>query len=316
MRLDAGPAAVMAAREANVRVAERVVALPGADAQDRRELGAALAELAADQSLVKNDRALALATVSKSLAILEALVKEAPADRPTRQALANALDREALIVETPNLDDQRRSAGVQARSVEITEALYREDPLDQRVEQSLVKRRVNLARTQRLLEDYPSAAAGIARALEVSGAALAKEPGNAANAITHLVALSTAASLETLQGRPAKAIAFYEAAEKVHAGLPQATRQTLRVRAHHADARGRKGLALLALAGQPGEPVAARLARAREARALFVESRAFRQELVERNVDAALSAKAVEQITATIAECDGLIARLARGGAG
>ena len=91
--------------------------------------------------------------------------------------------------------------------MEITEALYREDPLDQRAEQSLVKRRVNLAATQRYLGDLPAAQAGIERALEVSEASLRKEPGNAANAVTHLVVLSTAASLDTLQGRPRQAIA-------------------------------------------------------------------------------------------------------------
>lgn len=196
--------------------------------------------------------------------------------------------------------------------MEITEALYREDPLDQRAEQSLVKRRVNLAATQRYLGDLPAAQAGIERALEVSEASLRKEPGNAANAVTHLVVLSTAASLDTLQGRPRQAIARYEAAEKVHAGLPEATRQTLRVRAHHADARGRKGLALMALAGEAGEPASRRLAWARQARGLFGEARAFRQELVDRNLDAALSAKMVEQIGASIAECDALIARLAK----
>ena len=68
----------------------------------------------------------------------------------------------------------------------------------------------------------------------------------------------------------------------------------------------------MALAGEAGEPASRRLAWARQARGLFGEARAFRQELVDRNLDAALSAKMVEQIGASIAECDALIARLAK----
>lgn len=313
---DAGDVAVMPMRESVVAVAGRAAALPSATLEDRRALALAITDQAYDLAIVASDRAAAMERIGEATRQLETLAREAPGDRLLRQAQADTYERASAIVEQ-SLDagDLPRAIDLQQRSVELTEALHREDPLDQRLEQSVVKRLTNLADSQRLAGQLDAAAGSLARARAVSAPAWVREPGNAANAVSHLRALNVSLAVEQARGRPESALALSQEMEGLVTKLPEAVRSTIRVRANIANARGYTGLAYMALAGSPRTPPAERLPAARKARGLLAESRAFRQEMADRNLDAATSRKLVEQIGEAIAECDALIAHL-RGGPG
>jgi hypothetical protein len=61
MKLEAGDAAGIAETERAVGLAERIVSLPGAELNDRRSLGATLAEYGGILAVVKDDQPAAVA---------------------------------------------------------------------------------------------------------------------------------------------------------------------------------------------------------------------------------------------------------------
>ncbi|MBX3716713.1 MAG: serine/threonine protein kinase [Burkholderiales bacterium] len=308
---DAGDPAAIPTREAVVAVAGRAATLPAATSDDRREHATAVADLAVDLSVLKSDRRAARERVEKAMEMLDSLGREAPGDRAVREAQASTYERASIIVEQSlRPEDLPQAVDLMQRSAGITERLLKEDPLDQRFEQGLVKRLTNLAQTQRLAGDLPGAARNLARAREVGAASWAREPNNAANAVAYLRALAVGVSVEQSLGRHDAAITVGREVESLEAKLPEGTRSGIRVRANVATARAFSGLAYLELAESSKAAPAQRLAMARRARSLLAESRAFRQEMADRDLDAATSRKLVEQIGETIARCDALIARL------
>ena len=310
---DAGDPAAMPTREAAVSVAERAAALPAATLDDRREHAAAIADLAVDMAVVNSEHAAARVLVGKATDMLDALEREAPGDRAVRDAQASAYERASIIVEqSTRLEDYPRSIEFMQRSVDITESLYRDDPLDQRFEQGLVKRLTTLAQAQHQVGDLAVAAGNLARARDLGAAAWSREPANAANAVAYLRALAVSVSVEQGLGHDESAIAIGREVEALEAKLPESTRTGLRVRANVATARAYAGFAYLALAESSKGAGSQRLATARQARSLLVASRAFRQELVDRNVDATTARKIIEQLDEFIARCDAFIAKLGK----
>jgi serine/threonine protein kinase len=308
---DSGDPAAIPTREAVVALADRAVTLPAATRDDRREQAAAVADLAVDLSVLKSDQPAARERIEKATAMLDALDREAPGDRAVRDAQASAYERASIIVGASlRPEDLPRDIELMRRSVDITESLFREDPLDQRFEQAVVKRLTTLAQSQRQAGDLAVAAGNLARARELGAAAWAREPGNAANAVAYLRALAVGVSVEQSLGRNEAAIAIGREVEVLESKLPESTKSGLRVRANVATARSYAGLAYLERAESSRAGVSQRLAMARQARSLLAQSRDFRQEMADRDLDAATSRKLVEQIGEAIGRCDAFIARL------
>jgi len=308
---DGGDPATIPTREAVVTLAARAVALPAATRDDRREQAVAVADLAVDLSVLKSNQPAARERIEKATAMLDALDRESPGDRAVRDAQASAYERASIIVGASlRPEDLPRDIELMQRSVDITESLFRDDPLDQRLEQAIVKRLTTLAQSQRQAGDLAVAAANLARARELGAAAWSREPGNAANAVAYLRALAVGVSVEQTLGRHEEAIAIGREVEALESKLSESTKSGLRVRANVATARSYAGLAYLDLAESSKAAASQRLAMARQARALLAQSRDFRQEMADRDLDAATSRKLVEQIGEAIGRCDAFVARL------
>src|SRR6185312_12396576 len=142
---------------------------------------------------------------------------------------------------------------------------------------------------------------------------VSREPGNRENVVSQLRALAVASGIEYARAFPDRAVARGTEAFALYATLPEDVRKGLRVRAQVATANSYVGAARLVQAGEPRRASTRRLALARDARAHLVESRAFRQELIDRGIDAASAGVIVGQLDAEITKCDALIARLEGG---
>ena len=307
------PAAMPASLEA-VRIAEQIVGLPQATAEDRRSLALALADYAVNLAVVSSEPVAAITPITRATEYLETLYRANPGDLKTRANLGGVYERASIITElTMRKEDLPRAIELLQKSIVVTEALARDEPLNQVHEQALVKRYANIAGSQQENGNLQSAAASIERALDVGARVVAREPGNTENVVSYLRALAVASGIESTRGSPARAISRGREVFALYATLPEEVRKGLRVRAQVATAKSYVGVAQLAQAGEPSLPASRRLSLAREARVQLAESRAFRQELIDRNIDAGSAAVVVSQLGAEIAKCDALIARLAAG---
>jgi eukaryotic-like serine/threonine-protein kinase len=308
---DPGTLSVSAAATA---IADRIAGLRDATRDDRKRLAATLSEHALNLTVVAGDRPAALATVSRAVELLEELCAADPSDFVARANLAAAHERASTVIElSMRREDLPAAIDRLRKSIVINEALALEDPLNQAHEQALVKRYANLAGTQDYNAEHAAAGSSIARALEISSRVLAREPGNSANAVSHLRALAVASGIEHGLGAPDRAEQRGREAIAFYATLPEQVRNGLRTRAQLAVARSHVGAVQLAKAGDASLGAARRLALAREARGLFSDSRAFRLELVTRNIDVAAAKVIAGELGVAITRCDELIAGLAAG---
>ena len=311
---DSGDPSAMAASEETVRIAERIVDLSGATAEDRRSLALALADHAINLAVIRSDYAAAIAPITRATEFLESLYRANPADLKTKANLGSAYERASIITELGRSDGYLpRAIELLRKSIAMTEELARDEPLNQAHEQALIKRYANVTDSQMENRDLPSATASIDRALELGARVVAREPGNTENVVSRLRALAIASGIESARGSHERAVSRGREALALFAMLPEEVRKGLRVRAQVATAKSYIGAAQLAQAGEVSQPVSRRLALAREARSRLVESRAFRQELIDRNIDAGSATLTFGELSVEIGKCDALIARLERG---
>ncbi|MEQ1516560.1 MAG: serine/threonine-protein kinase [Usitatibacteraceae bacterium] len=314
LALEAGDANGVKESEKAASIAERIIRLPGAETTDRRNLGATLAEYGGILAVVKDDHAGAAEQLARAIEILEALAQESPADVLTRARLAYAYERAATAVDVSGRREELpRASELFRKSIATTETVIRDDATNLLHSQSLVKRYNNAARLLLKLSDWNGARTYAAKARVVAerlAAADAKDIG----AATMLVSvLATASEAERRDGHFERAIELARESIAADARLPAETRAGLIIRENVTGAMRGLGAANCAMSAQipKADPRHAKLLK--EARALLLQSRAFKQELVERKIDAREAANAIVEIDAEIRDCDALMPVNARG---
>jgi hypothetical protein len=179
--------------------------------------------------------------------------------------------------------------------------------------QTLVKRYNNAARVMLKVGDVNGARGSAARARALVERLLAADPRNVANATMFAGVLSMSSDIEYRDGKYARAIELARASLAADARLPADTRAGLIVRDNAAGAMVSLAASNCALAGKDSQSLSAHGELLREARSLLVASRAFKQELVDRKIDAREAARAIDEIGAELRKCDALLARVAEG---
>ncbi len=308
---DAGDTASLAETEKAVAIAERIVRLPGAELADRRNLGATMAAYGWSLDVVKSDTVAAVVAHRRAIDILETLIRDNPGDLLARANLAGAYARASIGMEiNGKKEDLPRAIALMRKSIATSEGLARDDADNLTHVQALVKAYSNLAESLHTFGDQSGASFNIAKAREQAEQLLAGEPGNAAYAGMHIRVLAVSSQIEYASHEFDKAINLARQSIALQARMSSEARESLQVRANIASARAHIGLASYELAKKTNLTIMRRLELVREARAQYVLARSFRQELVERKIDAQSAARLVEELGAEIKNCDAMITRL------
>jgi tetratricopeptide (TPR) repeat protein len=304
LTLEAGDASGVKQTARAAAVAERIVGLAQGALEDRRNLGATLAELGGILAVVSDDHVGAAAHLARSTAILEALVREHPGDVPARASLAYAYERAAIAADaTAEASQVPRAVEMMERSVATTQSVVRDDPARVSYAQTLVKRHNNAARMKLRIGDVEGARGQAESARALVARLAADDPRNVGNATMLAGVLSMASGIEHSGGRHERAIELARAAIAADAHLPPEVRAGLIVRENAAEAKRALAASACSLPAG-GAPLLT------EARALLLESRAFKQELVDRGIDAREATSAIREIDAELGRCGAALARL------
>ncbi len=313
MALEGGDASGVGETAKAAGIAEKITRLPGATIDDRRNLGATLAEYGGILAVVKDDHVAAAVQLSRAVEYLEALVRENPADLLARARLAYAYERASMGAEVTGKDEQLpRAIALLEKSIATTQSLVRDDAANLLHTQKLASRYNNAARVKMKSGDLNGARDHAAKGRALVKTLLAADPLNISNTTMLAGALAMGSEIEFKNKRYDAAIELARESISVDARLPEETRAGLIVRENVAGAKISLGAANCALAAQASQPVAIRGRLLKEARSLFMESRAFKRELVDRKIDAREAAKAIEEIDAELKKCDALSVRLSR----
>ena len=285
------------------RIAEEAAGMAGATVNDRRDMGATLAEYGGILAVVRDDHAAAAAYLARAVEALEAVVREQPADVPSRASLAYAYERTAAVAEaTGRPDELPRAVEMLEKSIAATESVVRDEPLRVFHAQKLGVRYNNSARVRLKAGDVQGARRRAEGAVLLVERLARADAANVSLATMRVATLAMWSHVEMAAGRHARAIELARASIAAHAGLPAEVRASLIVRDSVDDARRSLAASSCALAAQAGAaPRAAQMRR--EAHALFAESRAFKEELVARGIDARDAAAALREIEAQLARC-------------
>ncbi len=292
-------------------IAEKITRLPGAVTDDRRNLGATLAEYGGILAVVRDDHAAAAVQLGRAVEYLEALVREDSGDVEARANLAYAYERSAMAAEVSGKDEQlARAMELLERSIVTTESVVRDEGARGARRQKLATRYNNAARVKLRLGDVEGARLKAAQGRALVERLVAEDPRNVANATILAGALSMASDIEYKGGRYERSIELARESIAADARLPAETRAGLIVRENVVGAKRSLGASACALSEKDRQPQPQRIALLREGRTLLSESRAFKRELVERGIDAREAASAIREIEADLVRCEQAIARL------
>ena len=304
MILESGEAAGINETARAVQVAEKITTLPDAELADRRNLGATLAEYGGILAVVKADHAAADVQLVRAINQLEALVQNNPADLLSRARLAYAYERAATAAEVSGIAARLPKAiTLFDKSIATTETVMRDDPANLSHAQTLIKRYNNAARAALKFGDIKGAAEKAARGLALVKNLVKTDAQNIANYSMLVSVLSTAADIEFKAGAFEKSIAFARDAIATNAALPEQTREGLIVRESLAGAWRTLGAAYCAWANAAGPATAQHAGLRNEGRKFLTQSRAFKQELVDRKIAAADAVRAIVEIDAELGKC-------------
>jgi tetratricopeptide (TPR) repeat protein len=311
LRLEAGDAAGSEDTAKAAGIAQRITSLPGAGIEDRRNLGATLAEYGGILAVVKNDQPAAAAQLARATGYLEALVRENPRDIAARASLAYAYERAAISAEATARDEEMpRAIELLEKSIAASQSVVRDDPARASHAQTLVKRYVSSARVRHHAGDVQGALVKVAQARALAEKLVEADPRNVGHATILVGVLAMASAIEQKAGRHEQAIALAREAIAADARLPPETRAGLVVRETVVGARRALGAAACAWAGGESLPRARRIALLKEGRSMLQEGGAFKRELLDRGIDAIDAASALREIDAETRDCDASLARL------
>jgi len=303
LRLERGDAEGVKWTAKAAAIAATIASSPGATASDRRLLGATLAEYGGILAVVSDDHAAAAVQLARSVEILERVLAEVPRDLATRSSLAYAYERSAMGAEATGDPSQLpRAAMFLDESIDTLESVMHDDPLNTSHAQSLVKRYNNAARVRLKLADVAVAGRRATQGRSLVERLVASDPRDAGNASMLAGSLAMESRVEHAAGHHEKAIERARLAIAADRRLPEAQRQGLIVRDNVVGAKRSLGASACALARDPrtGSQRDALLA---EGRAMLVESRDFKRQLVERGIEAREASRAIVEIDAELARC-------------
>jgi eukaryotic-like serine/threonine-protein kinase len=305
LRLEGGDSSGVESTARAAAIAQRIVALPNATLADRRDLGATLAEYGGILAVVRDDNPGAARHLGHAVEGLEALVAANPGDVAARAVLAYAYERTAMAAEVSGSADQLpRAIEMLGRSIATTRSVVRDDALNATHSQKLATRHNNAARVKLRAGDVDGARAEAASGRAVVERMLAADPRNVAIASTLAGALAMASEIEYRGTRFDAAILLARESIAVDGKLPAEVRRGLIVRDNLAGAQRALASSACALAHANGLPRGRRQALLDEARALLGEVRAFKQELVARDIDRREAAAAIAEIEALAVRCN------------
>jgi hypothetical protein len=173
--------------------------------------------------------------------------------------------------------------------------------------ETLVKRLNNAAQVKLGAGDLEGARITANRGSAFAERLVAADPRNIGNRVNLMSSLSTSSDVALRAGQNDEAVRYARATLLAHEGLPPEIRANLIVRDQMNGAKRVLGTALCKPQAVGSKPRTAALVR--EARTLLQESRAFKQELVDRGIDARVAATAVRDMDAELARCDEALAR-------
>ena len=309
LRLEGGDSAGVEDTARAAGIARAIAQHPQATVDDRRNLGATLAEYGGILAVVRDDHAAAATQLALAVETLEALVAGNPADVASRAALAYAYERAAMGAEATGRHDQLpRAIALLERSIAATTTVVRDDPgrIAHRIK--LVSRHNNAARVKLAVGDMDGARAEAQRGRELAERLVAEDPRNVGNRVNLMSLLAMQSGIEQRAGRRDESIQVARATMAAYGELPPEVRASLIVRDQVSGAKVALGTSVCMPRKVPAQAAPATLVR--EARALLLESRAFKQELVERGIDAREATSAIGEIDAQLKRCDAALARI------
>jgi eukaryotic-like serine/threonine-protein kinase len=311
LRLEGGDSSGVDETAKAAAIAERITRLPGATLDDRRNLGATLAEYGGILAVVRDDHERAAVQLARATGYLEEVVRESPGDVSARASLAYAYERTAMAAEVSGKDEQLpRAVVLLEKSIAATESVVRDDSLSVSHTQTLVKRYNNAARVKVRVGDVSGAREMAAKGRALVEKLAAADPRNVGNASMLAGVLAMASDIEYRDGRYERAIELARASIAADARLPPEVRTGLIVRDNVVGAKRSLGASACAMPDPGPRPPALRAALLKEAHTLLVESRSFKRELVDRGIDARDATSALAGIEAELARCGEAMERL------
>jgi serine/threonine protein kinase len=305
LALESGDATGVDQSRKAAELAGHIVSLPGAKLDDRRSLGATLAEYGGILAVVKNEHAAGADQLARAIEQLEAVTAESPGDLRARADLAYAYERAATIEELTGQPQQlARAITLFEKSIAATEWLTKQEPANLLHTQKLVSRYNNAAQAALKAGDVRGARAKAASALLLLEKLYAADKTNVANSTMWVPVLATASEAEFASGNFIQSVNLSRRAIERDAHLPREVRAGLIVRESLSNAWRPLGKSRCAIAGLRGTPPAEREAAAREGRGYLSQSRAFKQELVDRKIDAVDAARVIGELDAELRNCD------------
>ncbi len=309
-----GNADAIKQNELAINTAERIVLLPGAETEDRRQLAKALGDYGVALAVEKSDPAAAMVPIARALEYFEALVAQNPSHEGFRSNLAGMYERASIITEMSGRpEDLPPAIALLEKGIATNEVLARDFPNNTVHAQSLLKSYANIAGTLKDNHDLKAASAYSAKGIETGKRLLAASPGDIGVSLSCFRAMVVASSVEQAAGASEQSLQTARGALALFSQLPPDTRKGLHARGNLAALHGDMALANMHLAENAKLPAGKRVALLNDARALLGQSRAFRQELVDRQMDAASAQRTIVEIDAAIRQCDEAIAKLSRG---
>jgi eukaryotic-like serine/threonine-protein kinase len=296
-----------------VRLAERIAELPGATPRDRARVASMLAEQAHLTSIKLHRTPEVVATMEKTLAILEALVREAPDELAIRETLAANYQRAAMIFSGPNRteDSVRQAVEYGRKALATYESVLAVKPDEAKWIGSRRDAVVELGKALSYAGQNREADRTFSEALKLDAERMARDPKNVEMYTDNLKLLNLASLVAFRVGDHPRAIHLGREALALAERLPPETRKVQYVRDYVAGTKSHLGAALIASAQSALLDRDKRLALLREARSLLVDAIAFLDEIRRDNLGAYDEGDAKE-LTDNLARCDAAIARLSR----
>jgi eukaryotic-like serine/threonine-protein kinase len=288
-----------------VSIAEVIAGLPGANVADQRNLGTTLAQHGGILAVVMDDHAQAAVRLARAIGILEGLVRAHPGDSESRTRLAYAYERAGTAAEMSG-NAARLPEGIARfeQSIAVTEALLAEDAANLTIAQHLAVRYNNASRAKVSFGDFDGARKLTAKNLALVERLIAAAPNDAGNLSMRVSVPAMAAEIEHRSGHHERAIELARSAVAADLALPVEVRQGVIKRNSAASAKFVLGAALCATVAKGTAPHARRAVLLGEAKVALAESRAFKQELIERKIFARQAGRELAEIEAEIAKCD------------
>jgi tetratricopeptide (TPR) repeat protein len=298
---------------ATVKLAARVVALPGATSRDRAREATMMAEQAHLTTIKLGPNPEVEALIARALANLEALAREAPEQTVVRMNLSYTYLRAGAMFGLGNRSPERVRMATEydRKALAAIRTVLAEKPDDANARRVELSALLELVRVLSYAGEHREADRTMSEVLTLGAQRLARDPKNVEVSTDSLELLNLGSLAAYRVGDNARAIRLGREALAQAARLPQDTQKAVYVRNNVAEAKSHLGAALLASAQSPSLDRGERLALLTEARSLLVDAAAFVDQIRAEKLGSFDEGEAKE-ILDTLKRCNEAIARLAK----